>query len=335
MARFFSLLKNIIGVHDASVSISGKKVDEAVERVIDGIDARLRLVPSYQQKLHAAVSTALDHIDRLVDRVPGPVDMSRRAFTSSPTVRSYFASPDALQDIFINSAELQDYYSNINNCESDTCYALMCTNKQEKSLVGSGLVNDVVRHDLLQTSVNFFDHKVLSPAASAEEVRQGVKQCIFDGLITHALLHIAGIKARRRDLQDQQRILYSQLRTRQARGNGLSAMLAESYQNHVNSDDIEQQYQQTGQQLEQMLDKQDVLTFYLEEIRKILARPEEFIRLKESCFQLNDMGIKVEGSAPQTSSTVCFSEIEIANVMKRVVTVVSYHRAEMERINNS
>lgn len=150
----------------------------------------------------------------------------------------------------------------------------------------------------------FFDHKVLSPAASAEAVRQGVKQCIFDGLITHALLHIAGIKAMRRDLQDQQRILHAQLRARQAQGNGLSAMLAESYQEYANSDEIEQQYQRAGQQLEQMLDKQDVLTFYLEEIRKILARPEAFIQLKESCFQLNDMGIKVDASAPQASSTV-------------------------------
>ena len=39
--------------------------------------------------------------------------------------------------------------------------------------------------------------------------------------------------------------------------------------------------------------------------------------------------IKVDGHTPQSASTVCFSELEIADVMKRVVTVVRFARQDM------
>lgn len=332
MMRLLKQLKQLTGFNKIRSGIGRKKVNRAIENVIDSVDVRLRLVPSYRQKLYEAVSVALVHIDRVVDRVPGPIDVSRKNFTRVPAVRAFFATPDVLQEVLSSSSELKDFFADEHNSEFDTCYALLCSNKQEKTVVGSCLVNDRVRHDQLQSTINFFDYKVLSPAASDRDVRKGIKQCIFDGLVTHALLHIASIKTRRRDLQDQQRILHSQLRVRQSQGNGLSGMLAEGHEQKARIADIEQQYLEAGRELDQMTGEHDVLAFYLDEVISILAKPEDFINLKESCFRLNDMGIMVDDEL-RASNVVCFSEIEIADVMKRVVTVVSCQRAEMDRKN--
>jgi hypothetical protein len=328
MIRLLDLLRKFTGINTASAS--SKKVDEAIERVVDGIDVKLRLVPSYQKKLREAVSTAMQHIDRLVEQVPGPYNFSRMTYTSDPDVRAYFASPDIMQVTFSTSPELQSFFSDINNCEIDSCYALLCSNKQEKTILGSGLVGDVVRHDVMQTAINFFDYKVLSPAASDCDVRTGIKQCIFDGLVTHALQHIAGIKMERRDLQDQQRILHAQLRARQSQGNGLSTMMAEGHANKHQSEGLETQCREAGNKLEKMLGRLDVLSFYLDEVRRILSKPENFIQLNVACFRLSDMRIKVDDNAPEIANTVCFSELEIANVLKRVVAVASYSRDEMQ-----
>lgn len=328
MIGLLNLLKKLPGFNSGDVS--SKKVDEALERVVDGIDAKLRLVPSYQQKLHDAVSIALQHIDALVEQVPGPIDCSRKTYVKEPDVAAYFVSPNGMQEVFSNSTELQSFFSDTDNSNVDTCYALLCSNKQDKTIIGSELVEHVVRHDVMQTTINFFDYKVLSPAVSSYDVRKGIKECIFDGLITYALQHIACIKIQRRDLKNQQRILHAQLRSRQTRGNGLSSMIAEGHADKWQSEKLEKQYCEAGRELDKMLGEMDVFSFYLEEVRQILSKPEDFIRLNVACFRLSDMRIMVDENASQPANTVCFSELEIANVMKRVVAIVSYPRDEMK-----
>jgi hypothetical protein len=328
MMRLLDILKIFKNVGRSGVN--SKMVTNSIEHVIDSIDVKLRLVPSYKQKLHDAVSASLMHIDDLVNQVPGPFDMSRKNYVSDPNVSAYFASPDLMQDVFSNSEELKTFFSDSHNHDADCCYALLCSNKQEKTVMGTQLVNGHVQHDVMQTAVHFFDYKVLSPAINVYEVRKCIKQCIFDGLITHALQHIANIKIERRDLLDQQRILHSQLRARQTKGSGLSGMLAEADAGKWQSEKFEKEYKETGKRLEKMLGKQDVFSFYLNEIKQIFSKPEDFIQLNVACFRLSDMRIKVDDKSPQAANTVCFSELEIANVMKRVVAVVSYSRDEMK-----
>jgi len=304
-------------------------VDEAVDHVIDGIDPKLRLVPGYKRKLKGEVAAALAHIGGLVDQVPGPIDVSRRTFVRDPRVSAFFATPDELQATFSCSPELKTFFADVKNSGKDECYALLCANKEEKSVLGTELAGDTVRREVIQTAINFHDHKILSPAANDRDVRDGIKRCIFDGLVTHALRHIYDIKTRRQDLEDQRRILHARLRARQAQGNGLSLLLAEAHEGDEQSEDIKTKIAEAERTLERMPGSQDVLSFYLEEIRNIFASPGEFIRLNEACFRLTDMGIKVNGDSPQPANTVCFSELEITDVMKRAVTVVRYARDDM------
>ena len=79
-----------------------------------------------------------------------------------------------------------------------------------------------------------------------------------------------------------------------------------------------------------MVGDKDVFSFYLEEIRKVFAHSEDFIQLNETFCRLNDMGIKVDANTTQSANAVCFSEVEIANVMKRVVTIVCYNRNDID-----
>lgn len=304
-------------------------LDEAVEQVIDAIDPRLRLVPGYKRKLQDEVAAALAYIGTLVDQVPGPLDVSRRTFVSNPHVNAFFATPDELQTTFSRSPEINAFFADADNSDEDECCALLCADKQEKTVLGTELSCDTLRRDVMQTAVNFHGHKVLSPAANDALVRNGIKRCIFDGLVTHALRHIYMIKSSRQDLEDQRRILHARLRARQARGNGLSTLLAQAHENDEQPAHIQAKLAETQRQLDRMPGSQDMLPFYLEQIRAIFSNPEEFIRLNVSCFRLTAMGIKVESDTSQSVNTVCFSELEIADVMKRVVTVARYARADM------
>ncbi len=311
----------------------GYDPDDAIDRVIDGIDSRLRLVPGYRAQLLPAVQRSLDYISTLVDQVPGPLDMSRKNFVSNPEVRAYFATPDSLQSVFSCGSEVRTFFSEHQNATH--CYALLCADKQVKQHVGSAMVNNKVQRDVMQQSISFYDHKLMSPASNEAGVRQGIKECIFDGLITYTLQQIAAIKNERRELQNQRRILHAQLRVRQNQGGGLSALLMQAQQQQdQTTPQIARQLSEAEHRLEAMLEKKDVLRFYLNEIVSLLDCPEAFITLQVACLKLNDMGVLMQPDAT-SASTVCFSELDISNVLKRVVTIVRYHKADLDCKQNS
>jgi hypothetical protein len=308
---------------------TGYSLAEAIDQVIDGIDTKLRLVPGYRKKLQKEVAVSLEYISRLVDQIPGPINVSRKTFVSDPEVRAYFSTPDALQNIFSCGSELQAFFDQPENASNDVCCALLCANKEEKKIIGLALEGDVIQRDVVQTAISFFDYKVLSPANDPNEVRNGIKRCIFGGLITYALQQVANIKIERRDLIHKRRILHAQLRSRQAAGNGLSAMLSSAHVDSEQCADLTVELKEAETRLENITGDRDVFSFYLEEIRKVLAQPEKFIQINTVYFHLNDMGIKLEGKAAQSVNAVSFSELEIANVMKRVVAVICYNKNEI------
>lgn len=312
---------------------TGYCLAEAIDRVIEGTDTKLRLVPGYRKKLQQEVAASLEYITQLVDQIPGPMEVSRKKFISDPQVRAYFSTPDELQNIFSCGSELTSFFDHQENSTNDECCALLCANKNERKISGSVLVGNAIQRDVIQTAISFSDYKVLSPGNGDKEVRNGIKKCIFDGLVTYALQHIANIKIERRDLVHQRRILHAQLRSRQASNNGLSALLAEAYFESEQCADIAVELKDAEQQLKNITGDKDVFSFYLKEIKKILAQPENFIRLNQMSFCLNDMGVQLEGDAAKLVDEVCFSELEISNVMKRVVAVICYNRNEINCLN--
>jgi hypothetical protein len=329
----FKLLKSITGFFsnrkiNQQRFDTGYSVDEAIEHVIDGIDVKLRLVPAYQKKLQHEVTLSLKYIDQLVEQIPGPIDVSRNTFVTDPQVRSYFATSDILQDTFSCGTELKAFFDQQENTATNQCCALLCANKEEKKIMGLALEGEMIRRDVPQTAINLSDYKILSPAIDDKQVRSGIKKCIFDGLVTYALQQIASIKSESRELMDRRRILHSQLRSKQTQGNGLTKLLAQAHIESVQSAELAVQLEEAETRLKDLTGDMDVFSFYLKEIKKILSQPEKFIRLNVNCLRLSDMCIKVDTDTTQAND-VCFTELEITNVMKRVVTTVRYNREDI------
>lgn len=328
------LLSKLLGIPDIRTAskaeqFSRASIQDAIESVVEGTDPRIRLASGYKRKLQDAVTTSLAYIDDLVDSIPGPLEVNRKTFVAEPQVNAFFATPEELRSIFSQSQELREFFADNGNRDVGEGYALLCMNKQDKTVLGTELNGDMLQREVTQTTVNFSEHKILSPAASEEEVRQGVKKCIFDGLITHALQHVLDLKSQKRDLEDQRRILHARLRARQAAGNGLSTLLGAVRVHEVGDEKIEAQLAEAEQRLKYMPASLDAPRDYLNEVKNILDHPRNFIRLKLISFRLTRMGIKVGADSSQQANTVHLAELEITNVLKRVVAIVRYPRDEM------
>jgi hypothetical protein len=314
-------LLDLLGI---SAARSGDESGEAVEHVVENIEPRLRLVPGYRRKLQAALDKALTHIDRTVDRIHGPLELGRGAYMNIPEVNALFASPEDLDRILRDSNEITSLLHQPRETPLRDAWALLCVSKEEKSVFGMELAGNDVRRDVAQTAVNFHDHKIMSPAADEASVRAGIKQCIFDGLITYGLEHIVGLKSQRRELEDQRRILHARLRARQSGGNGLTGLIASARDASQPIESTAENLQDTEARLRRLPSSEKVLGAYLDEIIRIFGRPEAFIQMDEPCYRINRMGIKVDNGADAAAYTVCFTELEIARVLKRVVALVHF-----------
>ena len=304
-------------------------LEQDVESVVDGIEPKMRLVSGYQKKLQPAVATARAYIDALVEKIPGPLSMTQKAFVSDPHVNAFFATPQEVRAVFGQSADLKAFFDQPENADLDTACALLCMVEEEKSVLGMELAQGAVRRDVRQTAVNFSDHKVLTPGATEADARLGLKNCIFNALVSHALQHIADRKAQQRELLDQRRILYARLRARQAYNGGLDTLLATVSAGDTGSGDIEGKLAEAEAQLKQAPATRDAPRNYLHEVKAILEQPQEFIRLRRVSFRLNRMGIKVDEKSEQPAHCIELAEIEVSNVLKRVVAIVCYPRADM------
>jgi hypothetical protein len=305
------------------------EVLSTVENVIDATDSRIRLISGYRKQLHRLVQNALEFTDTLVEQIPGAIEVGRRTFVADPYVNAFFVNVSDLHSIFRHSSEIRDFEDEHRLDEVPHCYALLCMRKSEKTIMGMELAGDVLRRDVQQVAVSFSDHRIYSPAPSEPETRQGLKQCLFGGLVTNALERIMQQKLVSHRLQTERQLLHTRLRhlqqtLKQADHNGRDrAALTGS----VN--DIERQLASIENQL---MDTRPATPLEsLQQVITVFSRPEEFVRLQQSSLRLDKMGIKLCEDSRQRCNRLNLTEVIIGDQLPRVVTLAKFPRDELCR----
>jgi hypothetical protein len=309
-------------------------VDEAIDHLVDGIDPNIRLVVGYKKKLWNAVDKALIYIAWLVDTIPGPVECNRKSFTTNPLVNAVFATADDIEKTFNQSEAVTAFLKDAMNVNLDEFYALMCMEKNEHSGFGLELEGDVVKKDVPQISVNFFAHNIMAPAATEKEVRECLKKCIFDALISNTFETVMAKRLRDAGTDEYRKVLDRRYKANQAWGQELTDLImsirADANSTKATSSDTETQQAKddSGDNLlESPVDR-------LNRVLEILAHPENMVRLNHISMNLTLMGILVKEGSSQASNKIGFTEIEINNVWRRTILLVRYPRSEMKSKEN-
>lgn len=71
---------------------------------------------------------------------------------------------------------------------------------KERKVLGVELVDNTLRRDVMQLTVNFFNHRYLGPTSNEQDTRRKLKKRTFDFLIEKALACITGERNKRREL---------------------------------------------------------------------------------------------------------------------------------------
>lgn len=323
----FSGLRDVFLRNRQEKSLSDSRaavVLNTIESVVDGTDSKIRLVRGYRKKLGNIIQSSLEFSDDIVNRIPPPLEVSSSSFVSDPYVNAFFTNVADLQSVFSHSSEIQDYMAESDE-DNAGCCALLCMRRTEKTVMGMELSGDRLNRDVLQVAVNFSDHRVYSPAPSEPKARQGLKHCLFQGLVTNALERIMKLRLASHRLQSRQQMLHASLRRNRQK-------IKEMNQGTDNK--IAHAIEETGLELRKV--EKEMLNTplmtpqrVLEQVIEVFSNPGEFVKMRKTPLRLNKMCIKISDDSPAPANQLNLTEVVIGHELPRVVTLARFPRKDL------
>lgn len=155
---------------------------EAIDRAVDAVDPRLKVVPDYRHRLAPAVEHALGHCAGVAAAIPGPVEIGARAFAADPLVHALFAAPGDIAEMLGKSREVREFFADPTNADHDEFFGLLGMRQRHKAVAGVALNGDVVQHGVPQRLLYFADHTLGELGAANDDTRRRLQVAAFDGL---------------------------------------------------------------------------------------------------------------------------------------------------------
>lgn len=300
---------------DANPSCTAS-LDQAVELVVDETNRRIRAIPGYARRLRRPVATAFHYIDRMVEQVPGVLACGRASFGEDPHLNAFFVNHGHLQEVFSQSREVRDLFDS--DPTLDECFALLCMKREEHRRLGVELVGDQLRKDVMQATVSFSGHQLVSPGVDESAARCALKCCIFKSLLSSMRNKTVNAKKRTVELENRRRALRGRLSRAGGRASG-----------DVAAQDLEAQIDAVERELRDLEPRLVSLEDHLHFVVETLGHPESYLSADSSELFVDRMGVKRDGAASGSAFKLSLAEIKISQQQPRVAALVRFPREEL------
>ena len=327
MLHFLSSLFKPSG--DGTGVLDKTLIEAATERAIDGTDPRLRALGNYRKRLREPVEQAARHVIALVDGQPAPVEISRSSYGADPRLRAFFVSADHLQEVLGSIRTVKDYLQGVSGPLPEAIYGLLTVEWKERTVLGAQQVGEILRRDVKQVAVSFFNHRFAGPAASDAESRWELKKRAYDYLLETALATILATRGKRHELKREQQLLNRKLAAMKAGNWGLEGMFAHDEAEPNDPAVLEAQIDAVEKELLGIGSDSESLQRSLDQLAGILADPAHWIARRELSMRLNYMGIRVEENPGEASNLLDLVEIYSSSGERRIVLPGYIPRAEL------
>ena len=309
---FASSEKTAAGVDDALISA-------ATDRVVEGTDSRLRGYGNYRKQLRDSVETAVVHVIKMINALPSPAEISRSTYSSDPRLRAFFASFNHLQEKVGGARSVSDYIKQADYESSSRIYGVLTMEWEEINRLGTVLQDDMIQREVLQVSVNFFNHRYLEPSVSLDEARMNVKKRVFDFLVARALEKIIAERSMRTELELQQSLLKRKLAAMKAGNWGLEQMMSQDEHLHTDLASLYAEIEVVETELTKLGASHKVLERNMQIIKDTLSRPHELLDMHNISMKLDSMNIRADESSSGKVNSLDLIEFYTSTGEKRIV----------------
>ncbi len=256
-----------------------------------------------------AVERSIEYVTELVDALPPPVEIRSHSFMTDPRLRALFTSTRHLQEILSFGNELHHYRQRIGGLPTDL-YAMLRTERIEKTVLGIALEGNMIRRDVPQITVNFHNHHVAFPAGSETKTRREVKKRAFDYLIETALDRLVAVRTQKQQLEQQQRqLLQRKIKLLRGANTALEPLLDPHTADLSTPASIDKRLREIEVELGRIRADSATLDDHLAKVVVTLREPEKHLRLDRVSMTLDHMNIKADKNSSRNTSMLTFDDV--------------------------
>jgi hypothetical protein len=288
-------------------------IHQAIERAADSVNPLFRQVGGYRKKLAPAVRIALDYCDGIARNIPGPFEISRKAFSADPLVHALFASADDIETMLARSQCIREAFAQ-NGIAGADCWAMMGMRHRERSGFGVQLSGETLQFDVPQKMLYFTDHTLAELHPDLESLQRNLRSALFDSLLKSFAAHIAELKAERAEMLQAQAMEAARMRR-----HGIPGIPAE----HMRHPELSERMRAAG----------DVFLpgGMLHLLSECLADPAPYLRLEPVKIAVDRSGVITGMGGEGAGDTLHFAELTGRDRRRWVVILAAIERAEIER----
>lgn len=307
---------------------SSERVHAAVERIVEVVNPRLKLVHRYGKRLAPAVETSLGYVDGIVAAIPPAREASAAAWSTDSYLQAFFARGDEIARAFSRSAAVRTYFDA--HPEASHGFAVLGMEMVERKILGMGLEGDQVRSDVEQTTVSFGDWRVRVCTAAEAELRATLGSLLVDQMAIEGLGRAATDQDRRSELEKERALLKTRLKLLERQGAGARAALGGEPVDASAQARIAAQLEENTQELGRIPGGPQLLEGELERVREVLADPAQYLHVSARRLRMDRMNV-VAGSAVQDAREF---EFQVARVpgnppLTRAFTFARFARTDL------
>jgi hypothetical protein len=293
---------------------------EWIERMVQDSDPAIRKVPGYRQQLQKPVENALGYIEDLISCIPGPFSLSAEYWDKDPLIHALFINPDEIRSLLQDSAELKSFFQ---KSGVKTAVALLTATKKERAFFGTAREGDIIRRDVPQVAVEFYDHRVVAPVATEVENRRELFHRGLNLLATHSLEETVMIHSIREELISERRMLAVKLKIQHSRERGLESLLAGGSKNSADEGQARHILEEIDTQLMELEPGSGTPQDFLRKLETVLLGPGDVLKGKTIGMRLNWMGVKLNEESTENGREITMAELEIPGRVKRVAVLAN------------
>jgi hypothetical protein len=154
---------------------------QVIEHVVDLANTRLRAVYGYTEKLRSHVSALYQHVLATAEQIPPPVELSHATFGSDALVNALFVAAADIDHLLPIGSEADVYWAQ--NRQLEQLYALLTAHKSEKSVLGVGMLGNMLVRDMPRQAVNFSAPQLHMPCANSDELAKALRNYLLDQVV--------------------------------------------------------------------------------------------------------------------------------------------------------
>ena len=282
---------------------------EALERIIQLTNPRLRFARRYRPRLLPAVQTAIEYARSLVADTAPEREASTATWPSDIYLRAYFATAEDLARAFSRSTDLRAWFDR--NPAAQAVSVVLSMLMVERKVLGAALVKGGLQRDVPQTTVSFTDYRARICGASQTDLRHDIERRIVDQLALIGIGIATHDQSRREMLEQERALLRARLRLLESQGAGLTALAGKPPVDADKYDRLHAELAINEQSLRVLATGPEALEYQLERMREVLSNPGEHFFVSPKRLRLNRMNVVLDENDPQPAETL---DLRIAQV---------------------